>query len=88
MWAIAKTKIGSVKTTPTARRRENSLRSGSASSAEKREFRSSAMPHFGQLPGDSLSTPGHMGQKYFAEVAGGGFSAPWPQQQGLFFKGG
>jgi hypothetical protein len=46
------------------------------------------MPHFGQLPGDSLSTPGHMGQKYFAVVAGGGFSAPWPQQQGLFFKGG
>jgi hypothetical protein len=88
MWAIAKTKIGSVKTTPTAKRREKSRRSGSTSSAAKRGFRSSAMPHFGQVPGESLSTPGHIGQKYFAVVAGGGFSAPWPLQQGLFFKGG
>jgi hypothetical protein len=44
------------------------------------------MPHFGQLPGVSLSTPGHIGQKYFAEEAGEGLSAPW--QQDLVFKGG
>ena len=25
---------------------------------------SKAMPHFGHVPGRSLSTPGHMGQKY------------------------
>ena len=28
-------------------------------------FRSSAIPHFGQVPGLSLSTPSHIGQKYF-----------------------
>jgi hypothetical protein len=44
------------------------------------------MPHFGQVPSVSPSTPGHIGQKYFAEEAGEGFSAPW--QQVLFFKGG
>ena len=27
-------------------------------------LRSSAIPHFGQLPGLSLSTPSHIGQKY------------------------
>jgi hypothetical protein len=55
----------------------------------KREFLSSAMPHFGQTPGEALSMPAHIGQKYFATGAGGGFSAstPW-QQQGLLFKGG
>jgi hypothetical protein len=45
------------------------------------------MPHFGQLPGESLSTPGHIGQKYFAVEAGVTVSAPW-WQQGLLFKGG
>jgi len=29
---------------------------------------SSAMPHFGQVPGTSLSTPGHIGQKYAAPL--------------------
>jgi hypothetical protein len=28
------------------------------------------MPHFGQSPGLSDSTPGHMGQKYFAAAEG------------------
>jgi hypothetical protein len=45
------------------------------------------MPHFGQVPGESLSTPGHIGQKNFAVEAGEIFSALW-LQQGLFFKGG
>jgi hypothetical protein len=26
------------------------------------------MPHFGQVPGTSLSTPGHIGQKYAAPL--------------------
>jgi hypothetical protein len=29
-------------------------------------FRSNGMPHFGQSPGLSDSTPGHIGQQYFA----------------------
>jgi hypothetical protein len=33
-------------------------------------FRSKAMPHFGQSPGWSDSTPGHIGQKYFATADG------------------
>ena len=34
------------------------------------EFFSRAMPHFGQSPGLSEATPGHIGQKYFwAEAA-------------------
>jgi hypothetical protein len=37
------------------------------------------MPHFGQSPGLSDSTPGHIGQKYFARADGVTFS-PWPQQ--------
>jgi hypothetical protein len=45
------------------------------------------MPHFGQKPGESLSTPGHIGQKYFADRDGVTFSAPW-RQQGVFFKAG
>jgi hypothetical protein len=28
------------------------------------------MPHFGQMPGLSDSTPGHIGQKYFAVAEG------------------
>ena len=34
------------------------------------EFSSSAMPHFGHAPGLSDSTPGHIGQKYFAAAEG------------------
>jgi hypothetical protein len=34
------------------------------------------MPHFGQLPGWSLSTPAHIGQKYFFEDGGGAASPP------------
>jgi hypothetical protein len=45
------------------------------------------MPHFGQMPGESLSTPGHIWQKYFAEDAGVTVSLPW-QQQVFFFKAG
>lgn len=86
MCAIAKTKSGIVKTNPTAKRRVKSCKSGSGVSSAKSGFRSSGMPHFGQLPGESLTTPGHIGQKNFAEEAGEIFSAPW--QQGLFFKGG
>jgi hypothetical protein len=43
------------------------------------------MPHIGQAPGLSLSTPSHIGQKYFAAVfdgsAGGLFldSSAWQQ---------
>jgi hypothetical protein len=33
------------------------------------------MPHFGQLPGRSLSTPAHIGQKYFFEDGGGAAEA-------------
>ena len=33
-------------------------------------LRSSAIPHFGQSPGLSDSTPGHIGQKYFAAADG------------------
>jgi hypothetical protein len=43
------------------------------------------MPHFGQMPGESLSTPGHIGQKYFPVEEEATVSAPW-RQQGLFFK--
>jgi len=46
-------------------------------------LRSSAIPHFGQVPGLSDSTPGHIGQKYFA--AAEGFTSfaecSWPPQQ-------
>jgi hypothetical protein len=86
---MAKTKIGSVKMRPTANRRVKSRSWGSGSVEAKRGFLSSAMPHFGQTPGESLSMPAHIGQKYFATGVGGGFSAsaPW-QQQGLLFKGG
>jgi hypothetical protein len=41
------------------------------------------MPHFGQSPGLSDSTPGHIGQKYFAAAAEGFTIAPpcsWQQQ--------
>ena len=34
------------------------------------------MPHFGQSPGTSDSTPGHIGQKNFA--AADGVTSPWP----------
>jgi hypothetical protein len=37
------------------------------------------MPHFGQSPGLSDSTPGHIGQKYFAAEAG--FTSPWVSLQ-------
>jgi hypothetical protein len=37
-------------------------------------FRSSAMPHFGHVPGSALSTPAHIGQKYF--FAGLSFAVP------------
>ena len=62
--------------------------SGSSSPAgagPKAGFLSSAMPHFGQLPGRSDSTPGHMGQKYIAPFDGTTFSSecPWPQQLGF-----
>ena len=33
------------------------------------------MPHFGQSPGSSDSTPGHIGQKYFADAEGVTFPA-------------
>lgn len=39
-------------------------------SALKAGLRSSRMPHFGQSPGVSDSTPGHIGQKYFAFAEG------------------
>jgi len=39
------------------------------------------------VPGESLTTPGHIGQKNLAVEVGEVFSAPW-LQQGLFFKGG
>jgi hypothetical protein len=32
------------------------------------------MPHFGQVPGLSLATPSHIGQKYFAAAAGAAFA--------------
>ena len=86
MCAMAKTKSGIVKTNPTTKRRVKLRKSGSGVSSEKSGFRSRGMPHFGQWPGESLTTPGHIGQKNFAEEAGEIFSAPW--QQGLFFKGG
>jgi hypothetical protein len=48
-------------------------------------FRSSAMPHFGQSPGLSDSTPGHIGQKYFAPADGfTSSSAVCPPQQDFF----
>ena len=87
MCAIAKTKSGIVKTRLTAKRRVKLRKSGSGVSSAKSGFRSSGIPHFGQFAGESLTTPGHIGQKNFADEAGVGFSAPW-QQEGLFFKGG
>jgi hypothetical protein len=39
-------------------------------------FRSNAMPHFGQSPGLSDSTPGHIGQKYFAADEGFTVASP------------
>jgi hypothetical protein len=48
-------------------------------------FRSRAIPHFGQSPGLSDSTPGHIGQKYFAPEAGfTSVSVLWPPQQVFF----
>jgi hypothetical protein len=41
------------------------------------------MPHFGQSPGVSLSTPGHMGQKYFATAEGVTGSPPWFGWEGI-----
>jgi hypothetical protein len=38
-------------------------------------FRSKAIPHFGHSPGSSDSTPGHIGQKYFAAEDGATASA-------------
>ncbi|HSW32813.1 MAG TPA: hypothetical protein VLH36_04270 [Steroidobacteraceae bacterium] len=34
------------------------------------------MPHLGQLPGTSLSTPGHIGQKYAAVTAARATAGP------------
>ena len=50
------------------------------------------MPHFGQSPGTSETTPSHIGQKYFAEDFGEGALASPPQQwceswEGFWFKG-
>lgn len=39
-------------------------------------FCSSAIPHFGQSPGLSDTTPGHIGQKYFAADDGSGLEFP------------
>jgi hypothetical protein len=36
------------------------------------------MPHLGQEPGDSLSTPSHIGQKYFFAGEGWEGDCPWP----------
>ncbi len=41
-----------------------------AAAAIQAGLRSRAMPHFGQSLGCSDSTPGHIGQKYFAAAAG------------------
>ena len=51
-------------------------------------FRSKAIPHFGQSPGSSDSTPGHIGQKYFAPAAGMTAAGPPPPPQQLEFAGG
>jgi hypothetical protein len=44
------------------------------------------MPHLGQLPGASDSTPGHIGQKYLAfDFAGE--TAAWVSQHAAFASG-
>lgn len=40
-------------------------------------FSSNAMPHFGHAPGLSLSTPGHIGQKYCAAAEGVTVASAW-----------
>jgi hypothetical protein len=47
-------------------------------------FLSNAIPHFGQSPGLSDSTPGHIGQKYFAPDFGFTSAAAWQPQQDFF----
>ncbi len=45
------------------------------------------MPHFGQSPGLSDSTPGHIGQKYFVSEDGltsASAEWSWPPQQDFF----
>jgi RNA polymerase sigma factor (sigma-70 family) len=49
---------------------------GSRDEETKAGFLSSAMPHLGQSPGLSDSTPAHIGQKYLAD-AEGFTSASW-----------
>ena len=56
-------------------------------------FRSRAMPHFGQSPGPSETTPSHIGQKYFAEddFVEGALASPLQQwceaeAEGFWFK--
>jgi hypothetical protein len=83
MCDIAKTKTGIVNTTLSSNLRVIDWSSASLSSSLpiERGFNSSAIPHWGQSPGASLSMPGHMGQKYFD--AGGLTAAegiPPPQQ--------
>ena len=78
-WAMARTKTGRVRSELQTKRRCMSCSSASSSPSSagpKAGLRSRAMPHFGQAPGRSDSTPGHIGQKYFA-VAEGRMAGSW-----------
>ncbi len=60
--AISKTTSGRVSASAIQKRRRMSTSSGSGPSDATGIAASSAMPHFGQLAGTGLSTPGHIGQ--------------------------
>ena len=63
MPAIAYRTSGTVSASAIQKRRPMSRSSGSSPASATGSADSRAMPHFGQLPGTSLSTPGHIGQK-------------------------
>src|SRR5690242_15797665 len=77
-WLMASAMRGTPNSTPTQKRRVMSINSGFGPSSAVTVRGSSAMPHFGQLPGRSLTTSGSIGQKYStaapagASTAGGG----------------
>ena len=60
------TKTGSVRIADTTSRRVMSRSSGSSSSPAWAIIGSSAIPHFGQVPGESCTISGCIGQVYFA----------------------
>jgi hypothetical protein len=66
--AISTTTSGRVSASAIQNRRRMSTSSGSSAASSVGIAASSAIPHLGHVPGKSLSTPGHIGQKYAAPL--------------------